>query len=87
MKAKNDHLTDLPDKSFIYREITMNSEEIDKHNEITSADIHHMDKLQKLRLLSLHPSLLTLDKAISPEQLTTLTNPKRFLNLLKCRNY
>lgn len=77
-RLKNDHLTDLPDKSFIYREITMNSEEIDKHNEITSADIHHMDKLQKLRLLSLHPSLLTLDKAISPEQLTTLTNPKDF---------
>ncbi len=77
-RLKKDHLTDLPKKEFEYISVSMSKVEIEKHNEIINANIHHMDKLQKLRLLSLHPSILGLEKSISPEQLSILTNPKDF---------
>ena len=97
-RMKQDHLEGLPSKEFKYIEVMMNSNEVEEHNNIINSSLHHMDKLQKLRLLSLHPSLIGLDKTITPTQLESLTDKKEFfkpskmqalvklLDLIKSRN-
>ena len=82
-RLKKDHLTDLPSKEFKYIDVVMSNDELEHHNSIISGNIHHMDKLQKLRLLSLHPSLLDIGKKINSSDLENLTDPKKFFKPTK----
>lgn len=82
-RMKQEHLKGLPEKNFKDVDVEMNSNEITMHNEILAADTHHMEKLQELRLLSLHPSLLKMKQTITPDLLRELTDEKSFFKSSK----
>jgi SNF2 family DNA or RNA helicase/HJR/Mrr/RecB family endonuclease len=77
-RMKKDHLDGLPSKEYKIIEVTMNQAEISEHNNIINGGLHHMEKLQKLRVLSLHPSLVDMGNTIDIMQLEKLTNPNTF---------
>ncbi len=82
-RLKQEHLKGLPEKNFKDVDVEMNSGEIIMHNEILAADTHHMEKLQELRLLSLHPSLLKMKQTITPDLLRELTDENTFFKSSK----
>jgi SNF2 family DNA or RNA helicase len=84
-RLKQDHLKGLPEKNFKDVDVEMNSDEVAMHKEILAADTHHMEKLQELRLLSLHPSLLKMKQTITPDLLSELTDEKIFFKSSKMR--
>jgi len=84
-RLKQEHLKGLPEKNFKDVNVEMNSDEIAMHNKILDADSHHMEKLQELRLLSLHPSLLRMQQAITPDFLSKLADEKIFFKPSKMK--
>ena len=82
-RLKQEHLKGLPEKHFKYIDVQMSAEEIKVHNDILAADRHHMEKLQELRLLSLHPSLLKMNNTITPELMRELTDENTFFKSSK----
>jgi SNF2 family DNA or RNA helicase len=88
-RLKKDHLIGLPDK-ITYDGIqnepivcVMNNEEKSLQHEILSSGKHHMEKLQELRLLSLHPSLLSIEQSISYDRMVEITKPDNFFKTSK----
>jgi SNF2 family DNA or RNA helicase len=82
-RLKQEHLKGLPEKNFKDIDVEMSLDEIVIHNDILMADTHHMEKLQDLRLLSLHPSLLKVDKMSTPDLMKELIDQKTFFNSSK----
>ena len=84
-RLKQEHLKGLPNKNFINMDIEMDSKEVKLHKNILSSDIHHMEKLQRLRLLSLHPLLLDIEDTLSAEDIEKLTDRSLFFSSSKMK--
>lgn len=84
-RLKKDHLEGLPEKRIELLYINMNEEEINIHNSIIGSNLHPMEKLQKLRLLSLHPSLIEMDKILDIDILGNITKPDNFFKPTKMK--
>jgi SNF2 family DNA or RNA helicase len=82
-RLKKDHLQGLPKKHLKYIDIPMDKNEIELHNKIVNTPSPSIEKLQKLRLLSLHPQLLNLED--NEKNLFKITEPKNFFNCSKMK--
>jgi len=82
-RLKKDHLKGLPKKIEKIIDIQITDEEVKMHQNILNSELHHMEKLQKLRALSLHPILLNVEKNIAQEDFSKLSNPETFFKTSK----
>ena len=82
-RLKKDHLQGLPEKHLKFIEVPMHKDEIKLHNEIANSSLHSIEKLQKLRILSLHPKLLDMEDKLDKENFIQLSNPEKFFKSSK----
>lgn len=77
-RMKQDHLDGLPNKIYKKIEVAMSEKEERQHRDVLSSEQHPMEKLQTLRLLSLHPKLLNSEKEMSVDSIKAITEAKHF---------
>jgi len=73
-RLKDTHITELPKKEYKNIYIKMDKKEVEKHNEIVSTTDTGLVKLQKLKMLSLHKSLLDIDNHKNIIELDNIIN-------------
>jgi len=84
-RLKKDHLEGLPLKEVMHIDVPMSNDEIDKHKRIVNSSMHHMEKLQKLRVMSLHPDLVELEGELTFEEFYRFSDPENFFKPSKLK--